>query len=498
MYLSYLNRLGLKKGTLEVKLAEFVRDYDYHQINEHLLLNEFKNLNHKEVELIKNKIEKFRKLSADDIIHYRKTFRDLCEAEIINKSNEFPNPTDRLNFIRETDYKDQFSRNILIESFEEASSRGDDPLNRSGIKSHISLINECSPVGEYLSSLLVAVTAAPGIGKSNFLMNESISACLSGKRVHYLAAGDLVPTDFLIRMSAQALKIPIKDIYLNAPYYIEQTEKLLGGRFKFSCVPSQSITADEYVNYMMSIADQFDMFVIDYDTNIATTSDSMYGAGGELYDLLTKLSRLGKLVFVASQPKIGFYDHDKIPMQGLAESSRKQQIIDMQITLGRSPKSGYKTGYISVVKNRRGSTGSRPYVISSSLVAVEIQQSKYDLHVDNPLTPSDHQISYEYLVTEANYLDLDSMNYPQEVKDAIEDHAKKVKEAGDQIFLETKKELSDSNVVKLDSDSSLENSEKLSEVNEVESDNQSIENESIEETPVENKPVDDFYDNPPF
>ena len=35
-------------------------------------------------------------------------------------------------------------------------------------------------------------------------------------------------------------------------------------------------------------------------------------------------------------------------------------------------------------------------------------------------------------------------------------------------------------------------------VNEVESDNQSIENESIEETPVENKPVDDFYDNPPF
>lgn len=545
-FIDYLTRSGLGDNTLEVTLAKLVRDNDAINLNEHLLMNNLPEMSSKAMDKVIGKIMEFKGLPASDIAQYRNTFRRICENEIILKSNEIADTTERLNFIRQTDYKDQFSQTIKIDSFEEAASRDEDPLNGSGIKSSIQMINDCSPIGEYLNAQLVCVSGKPGCfaefvevttdkgfinfrdlckrfeageefrtvsyhngefiptkikdvfiskhvdelltltfedgsavkctrdhkfltkmngwvaaedltysdviedaktkgyigiidkklqkldfevpvydlevdhechnfalsngaiahnsGKSLFAMAESIEACKAGKRVMYVAAGDLVPSDFLIRMSAQALHIPVSEVYNNPKHYIEKTIEILGGKFKFTCVPSQVLQAEELVNYFMARIDDFDMFVVDYDTNIATGAESMYDAGGVLYDELTKLSRAGggKLVFILSQPKINFYDNDYIPLQGLAESSRKQQILDMQITIGKAPKSAYSTGYIAVVKNRRGKMDKVPYQISSSLNHVEIHPSRYDTISANPVEPTAWQNSYEYIKKESN------------------------------------------------------------------------------------------------
>ena len=549
-FLDYLTRSGLGENTLEVTLTKLVRDNDAINLNEHLLVNNLPEMNPKAMDKVIGKIMEFKNLPASDIAQYRNTFRKICENEIILKSNEIADTTERLNFIRNTDYKDQFSQTIRIDSFEEAAGRDEDPLNSSGIKSSIKMINECSPVGEYLNAQLVCVSGKPGCfaefvevktdkgninfrdlhrriregesfkvdsfhegefivtevkdvfiskevdelikltfedgsmikctrdhkfltkmdgwmaaedltmqdsiedalsktfirvvekslekldftvpvydlevdhechnfalangaivhnsGKSLFAMSESIEACKAGKRVMYVAAGDLVASDFLIRMSAQALHVPVGDVYNNPKHYIDKTTEILGGKFKFTCVPSQTLQAEELVNYFMARIDDFDMLVVDYDTNIATGAESMYDAGGVLYDELTKLSRAGggKLVFILSQPKITFYDNDYIPLQGLAESSRKQQILDMQITIGKAPKSAYNTGYIAVVKNRRGKMDKVPYQISSSLNHVEINPTRYDSISANPIEPTEWQKSYEYIVQDSQSFNL--------------------------------------------------------------------------------------------
>lgn len=567
-FISYLTRSGLTDNTLEVTLARLVRDTDPINLNEHLLINNLPEMTPKAMEKVIGKIMEFKKLPSSDIAQYRNTFRKLCENEIILKSNEIADTTERLNFIRNTDYKDQFSETILIDSFDEAAERDEDPLNGSGIKSSIGMINDCSPIGEYLNAQLVCVSGKPGCfaefvevktdkgnisfrelhkrisegetfkvdsfhegefivtdvkdvfiskevdelikltfedgsmikctrdhkfltkmdgwmaaedltmmdsiedavtktyirlidkqlekldftvpvydlevdhechnfalangaivhnsGKSLFAMSESIEACKAGKRVMYLAAGDLVPSDFLIRMSAQVLKIPVNEVYNNPKANIDKAREVLNHNFKFSCVPSQKVDATELVNFFMARVDDFDMFVIDYDANIATGAESMYDAGGVLYDELTRLSRAGggKLVFILSQPKINFYDNDYIPLQGLAESSRKQQILDMQITIGKAPKSAYNTGYIAVVKNRRGKLNKVPYQISSSLNHIEIHPARYDSISANPIEPTAWQNSYEYIKKE-------SISYATGDKEGLSN-----KEDADQAFKE--------------------------------------------------------------
>lgn len=99
----------------------------------------------------------------------------------------------------------------------------------------------------------------------------------------------------------------------------------------------------------------YDIIIIDYDRNLRQTIDNMYEANGEIYDKAKNLAEINNsVIFIASQPKPSYWSREIIPLEAAAESSRKQQVIDMMITLGRPV--GNTTGlrYLSVPKNRRG------------------------------------------------------------------------------------------------------------------------------------------------
>lgn len=99
---------------------------------------------------------------------------------------------------------------------------------------------------------------------------------------------------------------------------------------------------------------------------LTSGQNSLYTEGGLLYDKLTEFSQKGKLVFVASQPKIYTWGNEEIPMEGIGESARKQQITDMIITFGRCPNTPNHIGVMKIAKNRRGEVGDKSHYIRLS------------------------------------------------------------------------------------------------------------------------------------
>ena len=82
----------------------------------------------------------------------------------------------------------------------------------------------------------------------------------------------------------------------------------------------------------------------------------MYLEYGKIYDRLTELTQLGKLIFIAAQPKVAAWDLDVIEQNMVGESSRKIHSVDMAITGSKATEFG-NSGIFKIVKNRRGDAG---------------------------------------------------------------------------------------------------------------------------------------------
>ena len=248
-------------------------------------------------------------------------------------------------------------------------------------------------------------------GKSLFLMHQAAIAANAGKRVLFSAFGDLKPSDFLTRIAAMVTEKPMREVYLELDDNIDQAKNYLKGNLSISCSPSQKVTAKEYVNYCLDRKDDYDVFILDYDANLATDADSMYEAGGKLYDYLTEITALNKLVFVASQPKIHTWNQEILGLDSLNESSRKQHILDVVITISRARGANH-VGIMNIAKNRRGSLDSKPVILSSCGKFVELSQEKYQQLNNNPNKLSYNELLYRNLVQTSGAVDqfMDQLN----------------------------------------------------------------------------------------
>lgn len=527
-------------------LVRLIRENEYKDITSHLIENTFELSTPEEKNCIWEDIERFKQISKADIQGYRDRYRETCLNELILSSNEFSSAEDKINYLKEHEYKDSFSTQIRVMSFDEAADSGDDVLVSSGIKAPLKFIDNTSPLNQYLNGQLVCFTgdtkvmtdkghirfdeltrrfnegekfkaltwdfesdefvesniinsfitgeevnliklefndgsriectlnhrfllesgewkeakdltlkdgirsyygtlsvvdseirmyyvptkvydltvdhkdhnfllmnggvchncisSPPGNGKSLWMMHQAAIAANSGKRVFTLAAGDLRPSDFLTRIASMVTEIPLSEVYLDLHENMEKAKHYLKGNLDISCVPSQKVTAKEYVNYCLDRIDDYDVFMLDYDANLATDSESMYEAGGVLYDLLTEITSYNKLVFVASQPKIHTWSQEVLGLDSLNESSRKQHILDVVITLSRA-KGANHVGIMNIAKNRRGDLASSPVILSSCGKFVELRQEKYQQLNNNPNKLTKNELLYRNLVAESGTLD---------------------------------------------------------------------------------------------
>ncbi|QIG71328.1 DNA primase/helicase protein [Rhizobium phage RHph_TM39] len=256
------------------------------------------------------------------------------------------------------------------------------------LPSKFDLIKRATPWAGYLRGQVVQVVAPPGVGKSLFLANESVEMARAGAEGYFVALGDMMKIDFIVRFTSIVTGVDYYDVSL-APkkYYSDEVKNLLK-KLRITVLPSGQIdpvALGEFIENKVQPAKSLDYVCVDYDSNFAKTSDSMYEEGGIVYDSLSRISRPMhapyRLVFVASQPKTAFWNNEELPMECAAESSRKQAIIDLQITIGRSPQiKQCKAGVMKVGKARRGKVNEKSwYKVEDCGRLKEIEQSDYAL-----------------------------------------------------------------------------------------------------------------------
>jgi hypothetical protein len=214
---------------------------------------------------------------------------------------------------------------------------------------------------------MVIVCGAPGGGKSLFMMSEALHMALNKHKVLYIALGDLNMKDFVIRLGAMYSGMSFADTTLKVGAVYDSLNKLLmDGSLEVSINPAGKIGGQDIVDYVESRAADFEVVMVDYDSNAkgaATSDDSMYNSFGNLYEKLNEIVLAGKLVFIGSQIKVSAWEKEIVDMVDVGESSRKQHTADCIIGIGRIPDCPNHVHAIKLSKNRRGEENVIAYAI---------------------------------------------------------------------------------------------------------------------------------------
>lgn len=143
-------------------------------------------------------------------------------------------------------------------------------------------------------------------------------------------------------------------LYGSDPLYLKAA-----GNIDIVVYPVGAISMDglrqSIYNWQKEKGIHYDVIIIDYDSNLKQPADNMYESYGIIYDQAKNLAQVNKsVVFIASQPAKAFWKNEMVPLEACSESSKKQMIIDILITIGRPE--GCNTGIrkVFIPKNRRG------------------------------------------------------------------------------------------------------------------------------------------------
>lgn len=239
---------------------------------------------------------------------------------------------------------------------------------------------------------ITMVSASPGVGKTLTLVNQGIKATEDGFTNIHIFLGDLNAYDASCRYLANYSQRPLRDIVnMTEDEQIELMTELANE-------PNAPIknnwvipVASGYIGVEQLIAEiikmqmthnvHFDQIIIDYDSNIKPSSDNMYDSAGDIYDKLRAFAeKNSSVMLVASQPKIQFYNQEILTLEAASESSRKQHIIDLMLTIGRPGKIQAPVATIFIPKNRNGIANKKVhvYIDGGKQTVYEISENEYE------------------------------------------------------------------------------------------------------------------------
>lgn len=256
-------------------------------------------------------------------------------------------------------------------------------LTHRPILSAFRLVNVSSSYKGYKYGDLAMIVAAPGVGKTTAMICEGASALKQGFRVYHMYMGDMSAYDAATKYIASLRGSFVDEVIEDPTKYLDQTTIERLSRLRVDAFPAFKYDAEQIVSRCRAIKRQFnyDMFILDYDSNVRLSqSESLYLENGYSYGLYKSLATSEKLVMIiGSQPKISYWDHEILPLDSAAESSRKQHVVDYVLTIGKRQGSSL-LGTLHAAKVRRGQTGQisrlkRDYSICR---LTEISQQKYD------------------------------------------------------------------------------------------------------------------------
>ena len=244
------------------------------------------------------------------------------------------------------------------------------------VKFFIDKVNYSFQYGGMPAGTLNMVVAPPGRGKTTLLINQGLSSAIAGHKVLHVFLGDMKKWDGQLRYlsiytqrynkeEGQWIGLTSKDIANLSDEEIINLMKKYNMSGIFNNLDIMEYAADELsANQLIEeilISQKtnkvhYDLIIIDYDENLKEEEDSMYKSGGQIYNKIAYFASTNKsVVFIASQPRKEYWDKDIIPLEAASESSKKQKIIDLMITIGRPKNSS--VGTLFIAKNRRGTDG---------------------------------------------------------------------------------------------------------------------------------------------
>lgn len=206
-------------------------------------------------------------------------------------------------------------------------------------------------------------------GKTSYLVNEGAYAAQQGFDVLHVFLGDMVGYDGFVRYTSNISGINQDDI---AAMSLEEQDKLVMNinntfcnvlsRINILSYGSGEITVDALIENIQKDQDRhgksFDCIIIDYADNFLKDNSNLYAEGGYIYDRMALFSRLNSsVILVASQPKIGYWNEEIIPLEGASESSKKQHVVDLLMTFNLVARGKANIGTFYIPKVRRGISG---------------------------------------------------------------------------------------------------------------------------------------------
>jgi len=242
---------------------------------------------------------------------------------------------------------------------------GDEKTTRK-IRFFLDEINKTLNHGALTPGTLTMVSASPGVGKTLTLVNQGVSATKDGFTNLHIFLGDLNHYDASLRYLANYSEKPLREII---DMSLEQQLELINvlknqpdspvNKNWILPLTSGLITVEQLTNEIQKIQlthnVHFDQIIIDYDANIKPSTDSMYDNAGAIYNHIRSFGVKNKSVMlIASQPKIAFFNQEVLTLDAASESSMKQHIIDLMITMGKPGSTGAPVATMFIPKNRNG------------------------------------------------------------------------------------------------------------------------------------------------
>ena len=358
-----------QNSPLVCELLKAIRNYSLESIDLPLFQSIFSRCNKtkEESDKILQDIVKWKTYTKDQIIPTKKYLDDLSASSVLRKASSMykDSPSEYLKYVKNAQFLSSDTSvftSTKISELDINSLLADNP--NDFIPSRYQWINNTfDPYPGYERGQMILVSAAPGVGKTLWLMSEALGMAANGYKVLYISLGDNKMKDFIVRMSAIFTGDTFANVHRNLLDSYKQLNNVCGGNLEVSINAANKVTAEDIVS--LAMAKEAEVVIVDYDGNLkgVDVGENMYHTFGNVYATLNELVLAGKLLFIASQPVKAAWNSKVIEMQDIGESARKQQTADMIIGIGREIDSPNHLHTFKISKSRRGEVDVLAYTI---------------------------------------------------------------------------------------------------------------------------------------
>lgn len=356
---------------LVMSLLDSIRKYSFESIDLPLFQSIIQRAGKspEEGSMIIQEIIKYKNYNKAQIEPAKDFLEDICADNILRKANNLykDRPSKLLEYLKQSEFVISETDSMSTTMFGDMNINGliaaSDP--RNGVKTGFPLLdNSFEPYRVVEKGSIGIISAQPGAGKSLVMQSMALNIAAQGKKVHYLALGDLSELDIITRMCAMFSGKTFGEVRMDLYNIYKSLSTTIGKNLGLTVMSANNLDVEDYVKYMLEHK-EYEVLFIDYDSNfkVEIQNDNMYNAYGKIYGEITKLAKDNRLVFIASQSnKQSWNSPWGIGLSDIGESSRKQHTADFVLTISKTPECINQLGMMRLVKNRRGALDESAYI----------------------------------------------------------------------------------------------------------------------------------------